>query len=70
MLSPLLAWSEGLKPGYLYLVCTKEEHGIGEGAVQGSVVWFGPSACHLPPWHFYKGVFQGHPLWKMALGPP
>ena len=57
-LSPLLAWAEGLKPGHLYLVCTKEEHGLREGAVQGSVVCLGPSAGHLPSRHVRgRGVY-------------
>lgn len=38
--------------------------------MQGSVVWLGPTAGHLPPRHFYKSMFRGHLLWKMALGRP
>lgn len=42
--------------------------------MQGSVVWFGPSAGCLPPWHFYKGASAvedgtGSSLEKEDTGP-
>lgn len=51
----------------MYLVCTKEEHGDRGGC---SAVGFEPNTGNLPAKHFYKGMLQGHMMWKVALGPP